>query len=154
MRSGGDPLTGFIWMLCRARLAARLSPAQMAERIVASDYERIFQGVIGEWAVLQDFDDWQRAPSSNSATEAVKRAGKGFEVHWHGGTPVPGRWEACGTCRRASEEGGDPVQVQALVQAAMPEPLTLFDDESKVKNRAREEAERLRVHVEDSCPLE
>lgn len=84
----------FVRSLFRARRTAKLSPAQIAEQIEASEFAPMF-GEIVNWRTLASWLEWSLAFTRTVADEAVKRAGFGQldPSHWEGGAFLPGEDE-------------------------------------------------------------
>jgi hypothetical protein len=85
------PRYRFVQSLVRALQAAHISPAQLAERIEASEYAGMF-GELEQWRKITKWDEWALAWTRTSADEAVKRMGVGSTdpAHWEKGQYVAG----------------------------------------------------------------
>src|SRR5256885_135694 len=68
------PRYRFVQSLIRARQAAHLSPAQIAEQIEASHFAGMF-GELANWATITAWYDWAHANTRTSADSAVKYCG-------------------------------------------------------------------------------
>lgn len=84
----------FVSGLVRARRAAHLSPAQIADQIEASACAEMF-GELSQWKTLTRWDDWAFAWTRTSADETIKRCGVGSRerFHWQNGTFCAGEDE-------------------------------------------------------------
>jgi hypothetical protein len=87
-KASRGPRFHFIARLCRARHAAHLSPAQIAEQIIASPFAPMF-GETSQWLTLSSFRLWPLAFARTSADRTVIAAGTGSQtdLRWRDGLP-------------------------------------------------------------------
>lgn len=82
----------YVREVCRVRVAAQVSPAELAAKIRASNFTEAFPLVMqGAWDAITEWDKWHIAPHSTSAECIVVYCGVGAgSGHWRGGEYVFG----------------------------------------------------------------
>jgi len=81
----------FVVSLVKERRRYPITPAEVRERILASEYRKAFSEVcLEQWQHLTTHDDWPYANCSKPTDQMVKNAGYGAFGVWDGGWFKPG----------------------------------------------------------------